>query len=334
MIHGEKMKALAIASRVAFRLPGILAAAVLVAGCAGGIRGPQLAAEYYNLGNGYYRLGEYAKSAGFLRRALQLDPHSAPVRFNLALALVKSGQPAEARLLLEELREKDPDNVGLLEALAFVCQVEGDSLQAESLYRLILERSPVNTAARYNLAVLLEQAGRREEAVQELQIVLADDSEDHQVRFRAASLELALGRNEQAAESFLAYLQRQPDSVEAYLGLAEAYRVEERYDKALEAYEQALSYDEKRAEAWFYSALILLTRIDDPDRGLAALEQALACGFRDPQRVQMLLDSPRLLEAGEVRKILDRHGLLPKPEGEPAQPAQPPAPPAPGSGGS
>jgi len=311
MIHREQMKRFGIALRRAQWLLAALLAALLAGGCASSIRAAQLAAEYYNLGNGYYELGEYPKAVACLRRAVELDPDSAPIRFNLALALVKGNQAAAARLLLEELREVDPDNLELLEALAFVHQVEGNSAEAEALYRSILERSPENATARYNYAVLLEQAGRGEEAVRELETLLADNSEDQEVRFRAGSLQLALARNEQAAESFLAYLQRHPDSVEAYLRLGQAYRLEERYDKALEAYEQALTYDDKQPEAWFYSSLILLTRIDDPDRGLTALAEALDSGFRDPKLVQELLDSPALLDREQVTKILAEHGLLP-----------------------
>jgi tetratricopeptide (TPR) repeat protein len=311
MIHREQMKPSRPRPRVSRWLPAVLLAAALTGGCAGSIRGPQLAAEYYNLGNGYYELGDYPKAIGYFRKALQLDAKNARVRFNLALALVKANQAEEARLLLEQLRGLDPENLGLLEALAFVYQIEGNTAEAESLYRHVLDRSPGSATARYNLAVLLEQLGRPEEALQQLETLLDNHSEDLEARFRAGSLQLALGRYSEAEESFLAYLQQHPDSVEAYLRLGDAYRLEESYDKALEAYQDALNYDEKQPDAWFYSSLIQLTSIDDPDRGLTALQQALDSGFRDSGLLQALLDSPRLLERERVREILEKHGLLP-----------------------
>ena len=94
--------------------------------------------------------------------------------------------------------------------------------------------------------------------------------------------------------------------------LAEAYRRLERYDRALDAYAQALVYDEKRAEAWFSSAVIQLTRIEDPDRGLVALAEALDNGFRDAERIAELLDDPDLLEREQVTDLLKRRGVLPE----------------------
>ena len=112
-------------------------------------------------------------------------------------------------------------------------------------------------------------------------------------------------------EVFEAYLQSQPESADAYMHLADAYRIEERYDRALEAYDQVIAYDEKRADAWFYSAVIQLTKIEDPDRGLTALAQALEGGFKNQEAIAQLLADPELLERDRVETLLQRSGLLP-----------------------
>ena len=41
--------------------------------------------------------------------------------------------------------------------------------------------------------------------------------------------------------------------------LADAYRLQQRFDRALDAYQQALTHQERNAHAWFYTAFLLLT---------------------------------------------------------------------------
>jgi tetratricopeptide (TPR) repeat protein len=136
----------------------------------------------------------------------------------------------------------------------------------------------------------------------------------------AGSLLYELDELEDAATVLAEYLQEKPDDADAYLLLARAYRGQERYDKALEAYEEALVYDEELAVAWFESAEILLTRVQDPERGITALEQALVYGFNDPESIEALLAAPDLLERERVRSLLARHGLL-QAEDEETEPA-------------
>jgi tetratricopeptide (TPR) repeat protein len=56
-----------------------------------------LATAYWDLGWAYYRNDDFAQSAEASRKALEIEPDSAPPRFNLALALLFLGQPEEAK---------------------------------------------------------------------------------------------------------------------------------------------------------------------------------------------------------------------------------------------
>jgi len=57
--------------------------------------------------------------------------------------------------------------------------------------------------------------------------------------------------------------------------------------------------------------VIQLTKIEDPDRGLTALSQALAGGFKNREAIVELLADPQLLERDRVRALLQGSGLLP-----------------------
>jgi tetratricopeptide (TPR) repeat protein len=142
-------------------------------------------------------------------------------------------------------------------------------------------------------------------------MILEDNPDDLEALYNRGELLLGLGRVDQAVDVFEAYLQIQPDSADAYMHLADAYRIQERYDKALDAYAQTLAYDEKRVEAWFSSAVIQLTKIEDPDRGLTALTQALEGGFKNQEAISELLADTELLEKERVKTLLESRGLLP-----------------------
>jgi tetratricopeptide (TPR) repeat protein len=282
--------------------------------CTTTIRGPELSLEYYNLGNAYYDLTDYDKSILYFQKAISIDNENRKAYFNLALAFIAAGRAAEAQGVLEDLIVQDPDNQSLMEALAFAYYVQEENEKAIEIYRRVLEVSPENKKARYNLGILLWKQEDGEAALEAFVTILENDPEDLEALYHQGELLLQLNRPAEAAEVLEAYLQKQPDSAAAYMHLGDAYRILERYDKALEAYGQALIYDEKRGDAWFYSAVIQLTRIEDPDRGLTALAEALEAGFKDSEQIAELLSASELLERDKVTALLQRQGLLPEAE--------------------
>jgi len=290
----------------------LLSATILVLStCTTTIRGPELSLEYYNLGNAYYDLADYDKSILYYQKAISIDNENRKAYFNLALALIAAGRAVEAQGVLEDLIVQDPDNQSLMEALAFTYYVQEENEEAIEIYRRVLEVSPENNKARYNLGILLWKQEDREAALDAFSTILENDPEDLEALYHKGELLLQLDQPVEAAEVLEAYLQRQPDSADAFMHLGDAYRILERYDKALEAYAEALIYDEKRGDAWFYSAVIQLTRIEDPDRGLTALTEALETGFQDSERIAELLAAPELLERDKVTVLFQRRGLLP-----------------------
>jgi tetratricopeptide (TPR) repeat protein len=281
-------------------------------GCASGWKGAELAKEYYNLGNAYYELWDYGRAAGYLARAVELDREFPKARFNLAMALVKDGRAALGEDIFRDLLESDPDSLNLAEGLAFSLYVQGKQEEAIQVYRGILDAEPANSVARYNLGMLFWQSERRDEALAEFQHLLDIDPDDTDTIFNTGKLLFELDRHPEAAEAVEEYLQAEPDDADAYMLLAAVYRAEERYDRALEAYEKALIFDETRTEAWFFSAQILLTEVEDPSRGLDALGQALVLGYSDGEQIKNLLSSPQLLAREKVEALLDSRDLLPE----------------------
>ena len=279
--------------------------------CASAIKGSELAREYYNLGNAHYELGDYGKAVFFLRKAVELDEDLQTARFNFSLALLKDGKADQAEDILKSLLEEDPENQSVVELLAYAYHTQGKEEEAIRIYRQILSNSPENANARYNLGILFWKMEQRENALSEFRRLIEFLPNDLDTLFNLGKLLLELNNPSEAVIFLKQYIQEQPADVEAYLLLAKGYRDRELYDKALDAYSSALVHDEKQAEAWFYSAQILLTKIEDPDRGLTALNQALDYGFKDLEMITALLESPDLLEEDKVKSLIEQRGLLP-----------------------
>jgi len=290
---------------------------LILSGCTSTIRGPELSLEYYNLGNAYYDLQDYDKSILYYRKAISIDGENKKARYNLAMAYIASGRAADAQGVLEQLIEQDPDNQSLQEALAFSLYSRGDTSGAIGVYRNILAKAPMNNQVRYNLGMLLWDGEELEAALDAFSVILENDPEDLEALYYRGELLLQLRRLDEAARVFEAYLQSRPDSADAYLHLADTYRAQERFDRALEAYGQVLVYDDTRVEAWFSSAAIRLTKIEDPDRGLTALSEALQGGFKDLDAIKEMLADPALLEPEKVKALLKRSGVLPVEDGKP-----------------
>jgi tetratricopeptide (TPR) repeat protein len=194
----------------------------------------------------------------------------------------------------------------MMQALAYVYHVQGKQEPAIALYMEVIIASPENTDARYNLGLVLWSMSRHQAAAEQFRQILERAPDDDQTLYNLGKLLLEAEQYGEAVEVLGQYLELQPADAEAYLLLAHGFRLQERFDRALDAYDQALTHQERNAEAWFYSSLIFLTEVEDPNRGLTALTQALDYGFNDQEALNALLGAENLLERDRVEELLSR----------------------------
>lgn len=298
----------------------IVLSAALLASCATNTQSRDLAVEYYNLGNAYFELSQMEKAVSAYRTALRQDPGNAKVSYNLALALVKSGRSDEAATVLEAVLSGDPANVETLEALAWSKSAAGADEEAIGVYNRILAVSPENGNAWYNLGVLQWKAGMKEDAAASFRTLLRYHPDDLPGMYNLGEILLAMDQAEEAAEFLSRYGQKKPEDAGASLLLALCQESLENYRRALELYEFILGVDGKNAKAFFGRARLLLTEIEDPDKGLSSLKQALDLGFADQAAIKALVESSLLLERDTVEKLLVDKKLLPEKSAEDASP--------------
>nr|2AVP_A Chain A, synthetic consensus TPR protein [Methanothrix harundinacea 6Ac] len=66
------------------------------------------AEAWYNLGNAYYKQGDYDEAIEYYQKALELDPRSAEAWYNLGNAYYKQGDYDEAIEYYQKALELDP----------------------------------------------------------------------------------------------------------------------------------------------------------------------------------------------------------------------------------
>jgi tetratricopeptide (TPR) repeat protein len=298
----------------AHALCAFVCAAVILsisAGCASNTRSMDVAAEYYNIGNVYFELTQYEKAVTYYKTALGFNPNLAGARMNLALALIQLKRTAEAREILDTLLAEDDKNVTVMGALGWALHAEGKEPEALAQYDRIIELSPENYDAFYNSGLILWKLDRKTEALERFNKLLDIAPDDNDALFSAGALLVALGEAEPAVGYLERFLQKKPEDKDALFLLAEG-RVElEKYSQALSTYEKISVLDPREARAWFGKARLLLTVIEDPDKGLSALKQALELGFRDAAAVKALLAASNLQSRSEVESALKARNMLP-----------------------
>ena len=315
----QRSRAARIAVACAFA--AVLTIVLAAAGCATDTGRREIALEYFNLGNAYLELGKLDEAARAFESALRLDASLARADYNLAVAYVRLDRAGEAVDILERLVADDPGSVTTLLASGWALHEAGRDAEALARYDAAAALAPENQEALYNAGLILWAAGRTREAADRFVRLLAIAPGDADALFNLGSLELALGDPAGAAEHLGRYVERKPQDAEGLLLLASAWERQRQFSRALEAYDRIIAADARSASAWFGRARLLLTVVEDPERGLQDLRRALDAGFSDTAAVAALLANETLLARPEVEKELGARGLLP---GAPAAPAATP----------
>jgi tetratricopeptide (TPR) repeat protein len=292
-------------------VPLLIVAALILSGCVTSRRDHEIASEFYDLGNAYVELGKYDKAITEFQAALKIDPGFVKADYNLALAYAHSKKTDDAIAILKRLLIADPENTQVLSALGWAYHLAARDADALVQYATVVRLSPADLNALYNAGIILWKLKRPQEAMEKFNDLLARAPDDTDTLYAAGSLLLSLDDAAGSADMISRYLDKKPADSEGWYLLAAAAERQKKYTQALAAYDKIIAIDSAQGDAWFGETRLLLTVVEDAQRGLDALGKALAAGFKDTKAVQALLDSPGLLERDKVEAALKGKGLLP-----------------------
>jgi tetratricopeptide (TPR) repeat protein len=189
------------------------------------------------------RRGDWAGAAAAYGRALAHNPGATDVRLRQAAVLLSAKRPADARTLLEEAAKEAPANSRVLYLLSEAQRESGDLAAAEATARQLVEAAPKDARGAYALARVLEE--RREyQGVIDVLAPFTDPAPTApqppaEIRtdllLRVAFAKQQTGRVEEAIGLFERAKARGPSTPLFDALIAQAYLLDEQYDRALAA---------------------------------------------------------------------------------------------------
>jgi len=248
---------------------------------------PQHGRAHYNLGLIWREQGRIDESAESFRRALLVMPDFAEAHFNLGVLLKDEGHLERAVQCSRDAYSRSPADAGLRKYLAMSLyelgmhrKRQGRIEPAVVCLTAALEYKPDDVALRNNLANALIEADRAEEAEAHLRHGIALAPAVAELQFNLGNALKAQSRFDEAIGAYDAAIRLKGGIyTNARVNLAGVLVKLDRYDEALQCYEQGLTSDPSSPQLMSGKgfALQLLGRLEE---GLVWFDRARE---RDPE---------------------------------------------------
>jgi superkiller protein 3 len=225
---------------------------------------PGSAAAHEALGRAYVETGSIAwiaEAQAEFRQALELDPARIWPRFYLARIYLDLGRLERARDELEAALRVKADVPHLLSLLGEVHRKLGDPDRSLELNRRVLELDPSMTPAHYYRALAWLDRKNDDEAARELEKALQSKYVIPEMYLTLGQIRLRQNQPQAALDLYRKAVDLDPRRPEGRLRLAEAYRLQKDYPRALAELKLAspdqgrfLSteyYQRLQADVWF-----------------------------------------------------------------------------------
>ncbi|WP_022931510.1 tetratricopeptide repeat protein [Treponema bryantii] len=121
----------------------------------GAVKTRNIYAEYYILGDSYYKLEDYKKASEYYELAMKKKEQYWAAYYKLAKCYIFISDWDNALPMYKKILERDPENASLKASLAYIYSMQGDFKRSITIYEELLEAQPVNQEYLENyLAVL------------------------------------------------------------------------------------------------------------------------------------------------------------------------------------
>ena len=114
----------------------------------------QLANRHADLAEAYAEVGRLEEAIAQYRRATELAPNFADLRYRMARLMIEDGQTLEAREELEQVIRDRPNFVDALAALGLARYLAGDAAGAHKVWKECLAERPSNARVEAYLGML------------------------------------------------------------------------------------------------------------------------------------------------------------------------------------
>ncbi len=218
--------------------------------------------------------GWWGEAVSEFKKAIALNPNSAPAWDNLATAYAETKQYLEAlEAYLTSLRLA-PENATAHFNLAAFLQMHGPAF-AVTAYRRALALDPEYPDGRLNLGMALADQEQFDEALTLLTDAVNADPDDGLARHELASLLMERQQFNEAIAQLKEAARLEPEQFDVWLDLGVCYAQKGFFDEAEKAYRRAIDLEPKEVLA-HYNLAALLAQRGQGEASLQSLQSALA----------------------------------------------------------
>lgn len=215
---------------------------------------------HLNLGLAYFKSFDFANAAGQFRIVLAQDPADFRSQVLLGMSYFGAGRYADAATQLETASKMQPGNEQLLYVLAESYLWSEKNAAALQVFHELLEKSPDSAQIHMLLAQALDALDRNQEAIQELERASRAAPEESNIHLGLGYLYWKAKRNEEAEHEFRRDLELAPDDMQAVTYLADIELQRQQSDAALVLLQRVLTKIKTIRRAWFDIGIIYAER--------------------------------------------------------------------------
>ena len=110
----------------------------------GAIKTRNIYAEYYTLGESYFKLEDYKKAAEYYELAMRKKEQYWAAYYKLAKCYVFTSDWNNALPMYKKILERDPENASLKASLAYIYSMKGEFQNSIQIYEELLLQQPHN----------------------------------------------------------------------------------------------------------------------------------------------------------------------------------------------
>jgi protein O-mannosyl-transferase len=188
----------------------------------------------------------------YLRKALERNPHYILAKINLGLTLIHKGQKEEGLDLLKGAVRQDPAIAQSQYWLAVAYELTGKMREGAEAASRAANLHPL-PLYQYKAGLLMQNIGRHEDSIPLLEAVMEYDSDYLRTGFLLGFAYQKMGRLE-TIKTYQDYLDRKPLDSQAQFNLAYALMKKEKYQIAIQHFNEALQLRKEYHEVHLHLA--------------------------------------------------------------------------------
>ena len=136
----------------------------------------------------------------------------------------------------------------------------------------------------YNSGIILWKLNRQQRGDGPVPHCPGKSPDDTDALYAAGSLLLSMDDPQGSADMLSRYLDKKPGDTEGWYLVAAGAERQKKYARAMEAYDKIVAIDATQGDAWFGETRLLLTVVEDPQRGTGGAGEGTGRGIQGPRR--------------------------------------------------